>query len=60
MCLLVLGVEHKEVSVSLYIYGECLQLRDRSLNMGGGGRRIFRGGPLIFSQASKGGPLSFS
>ena len=26
-------------------------IRDRSLNMGGGGRRIFRGGPLIFSQA---------
>ena len=35
-------------------------IRDRSLNMGGGGPEDFQGGPPIFSQASKGGPLSFS
>ena len=37
-----------------------IYIRDRSLNMGGGGPEDFQGWPPIFSQASKGGPLSFS
>ena len=37
-----------------------IRIRDRSLNMGGGGGlEDFQGGPPIFSQASKGGAAQF-
>ena len=50
----------KCVNESIPCFGSSKYLRDRSLNMGGGGPEDFQGGPPIFSQASKGGPLSFS
>ena len=52
---------NQHLCVLLALHVQQVVLRDRSLNMGGGGGpEDFQGGSPIFSQASKGGALSFS